>query len=285
MRRCFIFLIFIFSLFFFTCTFNGKLFKNTNPINAGFIFIDGKYIKAPYYVETKDFAIYINGLTVMSKRAIINPCFFDHDPGMPSGVTKYMTLDEAFGYREPSRNILILAAKQWYLFSHYSYYCAYDMTFDYIKSFPNVKSYTKKGLIESYAGEKFNIAIGGSLMRQLSAVWSFKGIGPPEDEIIKMVNKEVEKYKDNLKNGYVYFIFTKYYKSSYNREKGLKLLSGMINIMKQPLSEEEKINELVSIGLLSKSAEQRNRLFVSQYSISSQLEKKIRSIMKSLPQE
>ena len=159
------------------------------------------------------------------------------------------------------------------------------MTFDYIKSFPNVKSYTKKGLIESYAGEKFNIAIGGSLMRQLSAVWSFKGIGPPEDEIIKMVNKEVEKYKDNLKNGYVYFIFTKYYKSSYNREKGLKLLSGMINIMKQPLSEEEKINELVSIGLLSKSAEQRNRLFVSQYSISSQLEKKIRSIMKSLPQE
>jgi len=159
------------------------------------------------------------------------------------------------------------------------------MAFEYIKSFPNVKNYTKQGLIESYADESFHIGIGGSAMRTHNALWSFNGNGPPEDEIIRMVNRELERLKNNLKNGYVYFIFTKYYDSSYTMKKSLKLLSEMINIMKQPLSDKEKVNQLVSIGLLSRTAIQRNRVFVSNFSINSQLERRVRSLEESLSKE
>ena len=120
----------------------------------------------------------------------------------------------------------------------------------------------------------------------MNAVWGPEGSGPPpEDKMIKMVNNKVESLKNNLKKNYFYFMFTKYYDSFYTMKKGLKLLKGIINIMKQPLFDEEKINELVSIGLLSQSAEQRNRVFVSHYSNNSQLEKRIRSLEESLQKE
>ena len=159
MRKYIIFMISILALFLITCSYNVKECKNnTKPINSGFVFIDGKYIKAPYCIETRDHAIYINGLLLMSKRSIINPYFFDHDPGIPPNVTKDMTLDESFSLKEPTRNIRYIAAKQWYLFSHFSYEEAYEKTITYFENLPNIKSLTKipghGWVIESYIGEK-----------------------------------------------------------------------------------------------------------------------------------
>ena len=126
------------------------------PIETGFVFIDGKYIEAPYIVERRDLAVSINGIQITKEFEwpIINEYAFDHDPGMPSNITKDMTLDESFSLKEPTRNIRYIAAKQWYLFSRFSYEEAYEKTIKFFEDLPNIKSLTKipgKGwVIESY---------------------------------------------------------------------------------------------------------------------------------------
>ena len=189
-------------------------------INTGFVFVDGKYIDAPYKVEAHDLAVYINGIQITKKLEwpVVNKYAFDHDPGIPPNVTKYTTLEKASKLREPTRGILYYAAKQWYLFTHYSYDEAFEKTKQYFRSLPYVKSLTKAPdggwILESYVGEKRRIIFGGPDMRRVNEIWGTKGSGPPtKDKLIERVNLCALRYKNRLEKGN--FDFQKAYENMY----------------------------------------------------------------------
>ena len=57
-------------------------------INSGFVFYNGKYVEAPYRVERRDLAVFINGIQI--RRGLKWPprdLRVNEDPGMPDGVT------------------------------------------------------------------------------------------------------------------------------------------------------------------------------------------------------
>jgi len=266
-----------------------QLENNNQPIETGFVFFDGKYIEAPYILERRDLAVYINGIQITKEMEwpIVNKYAFDHDPGIPPNITKEMTLDELFSLKEPKRNIRYIAAKQWYLFSHFSYEEAFEKTITYFEDLPNIKSLTKipgKGwVIESYVGEKRNILFGGSEMRQMNAVWGPEGSGPsPQSEIIEKVNELALMYRDCLQKDNFIFIFTEHRKLFFSDRQGFKRIREMLDIMNTSKSQEEKMNELISIGLLPRSDKQLSKYFVSHYSISTQLENRLKTLKELL---
>ncbi len=264
------------------------------PLETGFVFIDGKYIEAPYIVERRDLAVYINGIQITKELEwpVVNKSAFDHDPGMPPNITKDMTLGEVSALLEPTRNIPFETAKLWYLFSHFSYEKAFEKAIQYYENLPNVKSLThvpgNPWVLESYSGEKRNIVFAGPQMRRMNEVWGPEGSGaPPKSELIERVDNRVIRYRNRLIKGDLFLIFSDsgYEEYSFNQTHGFRLTRELIDIMGKPLSKEERMDELISIGLLPRADRQLSFGFVSNYSISTQLINRIETLEESLKKE
>ena len=258
-------------------------------INTGFVFVDGKYLDVSYKVEAHDLAVYINGVQITRKLEwpVVNKYAFDHDPGIPPNVTKYTTLEEASKLREPTRGILYYAAKQWYLFTHYSYDEAFEKTIQYFLSLPYVKSLTKEPdggwILESYAGEKRHILFGGPIMRRVNEIWGPEGSGPPtKDELIKRVNKLSLRYKNRLEKGDLFLIFLDENELSFAERKAAILLPEMLDVMSKAISDEEKVNELISFGIFPRVDKKLCRYFVANFEASHQLEERINTLRQKI---
>lgn len=260
--------------------------------NSGFVFIDGKYIDAPYHVHTKDLAVYINGhqITEPLEWPVVNKSAFAHDPGQAPAISKYTGLEEASKMREPSSNVLYHAAKQWYLFSHFSYDEAMQKSIEYFENLPNVKSLTLLGgglaVMEGYNGEKRNIVIGGADMEYMNAVWGPNGSGPPsKQELINEVEGRAKRYKDRLDKGDLFLIHGPDNEVSYAERKAALLLPELLKVMKGSISEAEKESELISIGLIPCTESKEASSFVKNYKTNKKLEKRVEGLIQRVEKE
>jgi len=272
----------------------SKSIYKSDPINRGFVFVDGKYIDAPYVVEAKDFSVYINGVQIKRKYEwpVINEYEFDHHPGIPSEATKYTTFEEARNLCEPTKGITYATAVQWYLFGHYDYDIAFQMTLDYYRSLPYVKSLTKDSvgcyIIENYSGEKHSIFLGGPWMKKLNRIWGPNGTGPPKrKEIESKCIKSAEKRAERLIKGDLFMIFSNdqrsnYYEKLYTERRSAEVLPFIIKIMKDNITNEEKIKELITCGIFNNNDSIFCRTYVRNYNGSKNMENRINDLREQL---
>ena len=135
-----IFLI-ILSIFIFTTSFAQK--QKTEPINSGFVFIDGKYIEPPYIVKVKGTYIYINDILVDTssihkyknppKRKIIKKL-----PDLPPDT---LTVMEAANYINPKTGNRIYSDVFWYYYDKYDFRKATNLMLDYYLKVPSIKEH------------------------------------------------------------------------------------------------------------------------------------------------
>ena len=89
-------------------------------------------------------------------------------------------------------------------------------------------------------------------------------------------------YRDCLQKDDFILIFTEHRKLFFSERQGFKRIREMLDIMNTSKSQEEKMNELISIGLLPRSDRQLSEYFVSHYSKSTQLENRLKSLKELL---
>lgn len=251
-----------------------SLYANDDVIDSGFVFVDGKYIEAPYKVEAYNLAVYINGIQI-TKQMEVRTVQDYPDPGIPENIDKYASFDEAL-------RLSNLVTKQWYLFTHYNRDEAFTRTEEYIRSLLFVKSLIKDPeggwILENYAGERRNILLGIP-GRSLEAA-----LNPPtKDELIIKVNKLAQRYIDRLEKGDLFLIFPNEYEVSPPRRQAANLLPKMVRIMRSDiLSDDQKVNELISFGILPRPNIKVCQKFVENFEASQQLEQRINNLRQQI---
>lgn len=173
---------------------NDDDIKQGKRIQTGFVFVNGKYIKAPYKVKRKGFAIYINGLQVTKELELDTPNIsYRQRLGIPPCLDKNSSLRDIVKCIEPNQGLPYTIAMFYYYFGKYEYNQAYDSMLTYYRSLPNVKNinFNNNSTIEvtSYRGETQEelFAFG---MYEYNKKWGPNGTGPTSKEVmVKKVDR------------------------------------------------------------------------------------------------
>ena len=115
--------------------------QKTEPINSGFVFIDGKYIESPYIIERKGLELYINNIRIHVSELETNPFKNGYRAPIPTGITKYSTREET---SRLSREYMKSRFK--YFFSKYPYQQALDSVVESYRVLPSVKEIENKDI-------------------------------------------------------------------------------------------------------------------------------------------
>lgn len=169
------------------------------PINSGFVFIDGKYIDAPYHITIKEISsnkigdtsggiLYINGVRVLSALTTIKSQYNeDIDPELPLSINKNTSL-----YDKSLTNYLL--QKMAYIKKHYNRGEERKIMENVYRSLPCIKEahITETGAlaITTYRGEDSNIGLVG---------FSRKPLSPRE--LYKNIEYSANSFINNLKAG------------------------------------------------------------------------------------
>jgi len=173
--------------------------NRSNKINTGFVFINGKYIDAPYKIKIKKNVIYINDMPVTIPLNPIKNPFKGYDKHLkqPPCLNKNSTLDDLRNCREPSFNFTYYDYMNCYYLKRYSFERAQDSLVEYIRSLPNVKSFEKQdnGFWEMilYDGEECNYALGGEGTKRKSKIWGPGGKGKKLEQKKEALNLKSKK--------------------------------------------------------------------------------------------
>lgn len=263
----------------------GLRASGVQEIDRGFLFWEGRYVEAPYVVERQGLAVHISGIPVTLPLAWPpeRTYYFDHDPGLPEGIERDTSLEDALGVREPG-GILFDTAKQWYLFTHESYEDAYAQMTEYYRSLACVKSMYRDDngiwVLESYRGERRRIAFGGSRMRLANALYGPGGTGlPTREEYVQRVEDRRARFQDRLRKGDCLLLFEGEVEISFGERRAASLLPEVVAVMRSPaLSSEEKMEELFSLGLIPRANRKLCQKLVSNWEASRQLEGRLDSL-------
>jgi hypothetical protein len=260
----------------------------SEPIDDGFVFFDGRYVEAPYIVETQDLAVTINGFQVTREFAWppLQKYRFDHDPGLPEGLTRNSTLDEALGVREPG-GVLFDTAKQWFLFSHLAYDEAYEQMLAYYRSLPCVRSLERNAegfwILESHSGERRRLAIGGRSMRLLSEYYAPSGSGPPpRREYEELVAQMAERFAQRLRKGDCLLLYPGGDEISFAERRAAVLLPEILATISSGRSDEAKLEELWALGAFPRGDQTLATALLHNYSSSRQLEERLARLRMSI---
>ncbi|MBI4646259.1 MAG: PKD domain-containing protein [Bacteroidia bacterium] len=257
--------------------------KKFPPVDTGYVFIDGEYIESPYIVEIKELTIFINDRPVSQKREWPekNPYYFDHDLSIPPELTQNSTIDDMLKAVEPSEHHHYIAAKAYYLFSHFEANEAQEKIVEYVRSFPNVKSLTGKDevyTIETWNGETRSVIIGGSQMVLNSKKWGPKGKGGRKGKgVIESLKKNAEYEVKFLKDGSLRFYANSTNYSAAYSDEAEKRLTLLIKTMEDnSKSKEEKEQILLQNRIVL--APNQAKVFVEHWSSNNQLNGRVKKI-------
>ena len=173
-------------------------------VDSGFLFYDGKYIEAPYRVENRDLAVFINGLQITPYPWIRPSLSVTEDPGRPPGVTRETSLDDLYKIKWQGR-MPCTSAKFLYLWGKYGEEKAQRRMITYYRSLSCIKKATRV-----YGdGVKLTDYKGNSLVAELSIPGRLLQPPPTEEELQKQVDATAAFYKELLQQGDCYFFFKK----------------------------------------------------------------------------
>ena len=264
--------------------------RKPDAINSGFVFVDGKYLDAPYRVEARDLAVYVNGVQA-SRKEVLEPykkyCF-DHDPAMPKGLTRNMSLEDCAKVKEPGGQSFI-DAKMGYLFTHFGYEEAFKKAVEFYRSLPCVKSLEQDErrfwVLTENGGRKICICIASPNMRRVNKIYGPGGTGPEPrkyyEERVELVKQQYEQYlKDN--KCLLIFIYKRGVDTFDERECAAMLPKVIEAMRSKTLSDKGKRDKLVSLGFFPESTNIICDKFISNFGASLQLDKRANALVEEV---
>jgi len=252
------------------------------PLDTGFVFLDGRYIDAPYMVSRKGLRVRINETVVYEWGLwpIPDPTV-EEDPGMPQGITEKTTCEE-LRRRHPrvsglSQNI---TSRKWrYLYQHFDEETARQKLVDWFRKLPFVeqvrwesrsvlaiKEKTKEE--ETYVSAR--LPVRGTLIHQ--------DFG--KKDVLERLESSRRQYESAIQEGALLILYgTKGRYLKFGRLKAARDLPLMTRILRSDRPEREKIRLLERMEILPSSrVVDRAEIFhpiVTGFEASGQLEKRI----------
>ena len=162
------------------------------PINEGFVFLDGRYIDSPYRVSFEGGKIFLNGLLIDSFIGSPSPVRDSSDPGMPPGLTKDSTLKD-LDYPDRPGDSWDRQKIRW-LESQYGHKEALAKAVEYYKSLPFVKGASTDGRTTIHV-----VTLNGDE----KTMWASDKTAtlPTKEQMIAQVEMARRRYEDTLKGG------------------------------------------------------------------------------------
>ena len=127
---------------------------------SGWVFIDGKYIDAPYTVKRKGLAIYINGIQVTKEfEPEKDPFAINGKVGYPPNLNDSSSLDDLLKIINKELGISYFEANCNYFSKNYNAEDALDSIVQYYKNAPNILSVEGKymKLVKTKKGEEIRL--------------------------------------------------------------------------------------------------------------------------------
>ena len=198
------------------------------PIETGFLFVDGKYIDAPYVVERRGVSIYINNIMI-SPGPEYPPYDYrvETDPGDDPPADMFPTEPPPPGV---DGRDMYWSRKARYLFQHYDEDTAREMLVEAYRKSPKVKEIIRRAddpirvtLVEE-TGESHSVA--------LWIPYTYLQPPPTQDEILKWMEDSRLSYEKLLKGETT--VVLRYGKGLgtevvFRGEKGLKFIEDLLS--------------------------------------------------------
>lgn len=249
--------------------------EKTEPINSGFVFIDGRYIDAPYVVERKGTGLFINNHLI---KFPVNSTYWNiennikkhenlTDSNLPS------TINEFSSSFDPDV-VNYLSMKSSYLREHYPIKEAVVHIKDVYKNLPCVKQ----------------AQLDSNDMDILHVVWTDDSVDniklvplngrPPikmdKESILERLEKERKNYEERLQKGDYYFLgFQNGGGISGNMENAIEILTKIVPILRSTKSPEIKFQEIKKAGF---PIDESYMNIITNFSASPQLEARLKDL-------
>jgi len=234
----------------------------------GYAFVDGMYLDSPYAVTQEGFVVCINGVTVASTR---------YTPPVLSGPTEDVSLPGSINESSTSHDATVRD------------YLGKKMTFFYSRNYPReeiirrmAQVYRELPCVENVEidtdPEVFIITwLGEEPIRTRS-------FGPPGggrlsnegvQRMIKLAGEVQKHFESELSRGVCYFFFNQNGYIKIEPERVPKLLPKIVRILNSKQTKEEKVNELLKVGLREIEVPEFQKL-ITNFESSEQLEQRMK---------
>ncbi|TKJ41181.1 hypothetical protein CEE37_05820 [candidate division LCP-89 bacterium B3_LCP] len=251
---------------------------NNDYIDSGFIFYDGKYIEAPYKVEMRDLAVFINGIQITSALKIKPKIDVLEDPGVPLDLTTDMTLGEMADIKWQDL-MPFYFAKLYYLWATYNKKEAQDRMIEYYRNLPNVaKAERVRGEYVKLWDHSGNSLLVDNYVSDLTLQEP-----PTMEEIQSNIYKLVVMYRKQLLKGNSYFFFANGTIIILTDRKAVNVLREMDATLTDPsLNLDEKKTRLHKIELIPEENDQLTSSLIENYLRNPQFEKRLAEATQSI---
>ncbi len=245
--------------------------NNPEEINNGFVFIDGKYIEAPYKVVLHNSCFLINGNLIFKIPELRPEIEVNFNPITPNYLSKETTIYDYLSIKWDNY-YSIYYAKLVYLFNHNSKEIAKQKIIEYLKSLPFVK----------------NVEIDSNVTLRITDYhnnYCRLDICPPENNLTIVESKEEKKrlleemiqiYWDRLNKGDCFFFFENGTEISMSFRKSIILIPQVLNIlMDNTRTIESKLKSLIGINLFPDDSKYSFLTLIENFQPNQNLENRI----------
>lgn len=246
------------------------------PVDAGFVFVDGRYIEAPYIISRQGVGIFVND-TRLRDRAVWPPVDYeDEDPGMPPGLTRDSTFDDlnipadSGGGRWDGKKI------RW-IKRHFEPKEARERIIEYYRSLPFIKDVRNSErdprdlILETFGGEKIPVDIS-----------SPPYFPPTKAQVVAIMDRDCANLEERLGKGDCFFLFSRGGEISFGQNKAAKDLGLMVEILTSERTAEEKKDLLQRMAIMPSGGVTVFDALVTQFKGSPALDARIERLVQEM---
>ncbi|MGB2780922.1 MAG: hypothetical protein WBD63_05550 [Phycisphaerae bacterium] len=214
------------------------------PVDAGFVFIDGRYVEAPYTVSRQGVGIFVND-TRLRDGAVWPPVDYeDKDPGMPPGLTPDSTFDDLNIPADSGGGRWDRKKVRW-IKRHFNREEARERIIEYYRSLPFIKDVRDSErdptdiILETFSGRTVRMDIG------LPPYFP-----PTKAQVVAIMDRDCAMLEERLGKGDCFFLFSRGGEISFGQHKAVKDLGLMVEILTSERTPEEKKDLLQRMAIM-----------------------------------
>jgi hypothetical protein len=213
------------------------------PVDAGFVFVDGRYVEAPYTVSRQGVGIFVND-TRLRDRAVWPPVDYeDEDPGMPPGLTRDSTFDDLNIPGDRWGDTWDRKKVRW-IERHFNREEARERIIEYYRSLPFIKD-VRDGercptdiILETFSGKKVTMDVSPPYFP------------PTKAQVVATMDRYCANLEERLGKGDCFFLFSRAGEISFGQHKAAKDLGLMVEILTSERTAEEKKDLLQRMAIM-----------------------------------
>lgn len=245
-------------------------------IPSGFVFVDGRYIEAPYVVSRSNSEVSVNNVVVRKLDPVPAPDVPREDPGPPIELTEESTLN----HLKHSAGVL---KKFRYLHHRFSEDTAMRKMAEYYKDIPCVAEVSLKEPdnfrfleITLKNGECGNIDVSGPSPGSVSSE------GLSERKVASRLDRYRHRLENRLEKGDCFFLFSRGGELSFGKRKAAKDLKLIVDILRSDRDVRQKTSLLEKLSVLPPKSSPSFSKLITNFHASPQLDQRVDQLITEL---